>query len=134
MSRLYLSSKLTESRVRMMNNRPLNENGDFILYWMTSCRRFSFNASLQHAVTLSNTLKKPILVVEAVSITHKFANDRILSFMVQGIMDNIDDFKENSVSYIPWVEIKQKAGGKMLSSLSERSVCVIIDDLSLIHI
>ena len=128
MSRLYLSSKLTESRVRMMNNRPLNENGDFILYWMTSCRRFSFNASLQHAVTLSNTLKKPILVVEAVSITHKFANDRILSFMVQGIMDNIDDFKENSVSYIPWVEIKQKAGGKMLSSLSERSVCVIIDD------
>ena len=128
MSRLYLSSKLTESRVRTMNNRPLNENGDFILYWMTSCRRFSFNASLQHAVTLSNTLKKPILVVEAVSITHKFANDRILSFMVQGIMDNIDDFKENSVSYIPWVEIKQKAGGKMLSSLSERSVCVIIDD------
>ena len=101
MSGLYLSSKLTESRVRTMNNRPLNENGDFILYWMTSCRRFSFNASLQHAVTLSNTLKKPILVVEAVSITHKFANDRILSFMVQGIMDNIDDFKENSVSYIP---------------------------------
>ena len=85
MSQLYMSSRLTESRVMTMNNCPINQDGDFILYWMTSCRRFSFNASLQHAVTLSNQLKKPILVVEAVSITHKFANDRILSFMVQGL-------------------------------------------------
>ena len=128
MSQLYSSSELTESRVSTMNDRPINQDGDFILYWMTSCRRFSFNASLQHAVNLSNQLKKPILVVEAVSITHKFANDRILSFMVQGIMDNIDEFNENLVSYIPWVEIKQRAGAKMLASLSERSVCVIIDD------
>ena len=111
-----------------MNDCPINQDGEFILYWMTSCRRFAFNASLQHAVTLSNQLKKPVLVVEAVSITHKFANDRILSFMIQGIMDNIDDFKQNSVSYIPWVEIKQKAGGKMLRSLSKKSACVIIDD------
>ena len=111
-----------------MNDCPINQDGEFILYWMTSCRRFDFNASLQHAVTLSNQLKKPVLVVEAVSITHKFANDRILSFMIQGIMDNIDDFKQNSISYIPWVEIKQKAGGKMLRSLSKKSACVIIDD------
>ena len=128
MSQLYMSSKLTESRVLTMNNCQINQDGDFILYWMTSCRRFSFNASLQHAVTLSNQLKKPILVVEAVSITHKFANDRILSFMVQGIMDNIEEFNENLVSYIPWVEIKQRAGAKMLASLSEKSVCVVIDD------
>ena len=109
-----------------MNDCPINQDGEFILYWMTSCRRFDFNASLQHAVTLSNQLKKPVLVVEAVSITHKFANDRILSFMIQGIMDNIDDFKQNSVSYIPWVEIKQKAGGKMLRSLSKKSACVTV--------
>ena len=111
-----------------MNEQQINQNGNFILYWMTSCRRFAFNASLQHAISLSNMLKKPVLVVEAVSITHKFANDRILSFMVQGIMDNINDFNENSISYIPWVEIKQKAGSKMLAALAEQSCCVVIDD------
>ena len=111
-----------------MNESPINENGKFILYWMTACRRFAYNASLQHAISLSNLLNKPVLVVEAVSITHKFANDRILSFMVQGIMDNIIDFGENSVSYIPWVEIKQKAGNKMLSSLAGEACCVVIDD------
>ena len=128
MYQLYSSSKLTDSRVRTMNEHPLNENGDYILYWMTACRRFAFNGSLQHAIELSAETKKPILVVEAISITHEFANDRILSFMVQGMMDNINEFKENSISYIPWVEIKQKAGSKMLSALSKKSVCVIIDD------
>ena len=128
MYQLYSSSKLTDSRVRTMNKHPINESGKFILYWMTSCRRFAYNASLQHAVSLSNLLKKPILVVEAVSISHKFANDRIVSFMVQGIMDNIIDFSENSVSYIPWVEIKQRVGSKMLASLAEEATCVVIDD------
>jgi len=111
-----------------MNEYPVNQDGKFVLYWMTSCRRFEYNASLQHAITMAGILNKPVLVIEAVSITHKFANDRILSFMVQGIMDNIVDFNENSISYIPWVEIKQKAGKKMLASLSDESACVIIDD------
>ena len=111
-----------------MNGHEINPNGKFILYWMTSCRRFNYNASLQHAISLSRDLKKPILVVEAVSIKHKFANDRFLSFMVQGIMNNIRDYEDNGLTYIPWVEIKEKPGTKMLVSLSKYACCVVMDD------
>lgn len=125
---LFTSSNLENSRVRTMNDFGVNSNGKFILYWMTSCRRFHYNAALQHAISLSKALSKPILVVEAISITHKFANDRFLSFMVQGMMNNARDYQDNNITYIPWVEIKEKPGNKMLASLSEHSSCVILDD------
>ena len=102
---LFTSSNLGNSRVRTMNDFGVNSNGKFILYWMTSCRRFHYNAALQHAISLSKALSKPILVVEAISITHKFANDRFLSFMVQGMMNNARDYQDNNITYIPWVEI-----------------------------
>ena len=125
---LFKSDNFQDSRVRTMNDVGINPNGKFILYWMTSTRRFHYNASLEHAHSLSKALGKPILVVEAISISHKFANDRFLSFMVQGMMNNARDYQENNVSYIPWVEIKEKPGNKMLASLSEHSSCVILDD------
>ena len=128
MHEYFTSSELKSSRVRTVSQHEINPNGRFVLYWMTACRRYNYNASLDHAISLSKELSKPILVVEAVSITHKFANDRILSFMIQGMMNNSRDFQENNITYIPWVEIKQKAGDKILLSLSKHASCVILDD------
>ena len=128
MHEYFTSSELKNSRVRTVSQHEINPNGRFILYWMTACRRYNYNASLDYAISLSKELSKPILVVEAVSITHKFANDRILSFMIQGMMNNSRDFEENNITYIPWVEIKQKAGDKILLSLSKHASCVILDD------
>ena len=128
MNGFFTSNEFPKSRIRTMNHHEINPNGKFILYWMTSCRRFNYNASLQHAISLSRDLKKPVLVVEAVSIKHKFANDRFLSFMVQGIMNNIRDYEDNGLTYIPWVEIKEKPGTRMLVSLSKYACCVVMDD------
>ena len=124
----FASSNLSNSRIRAMNEHDINPNGKFILYWMTSCRRFNYNASLQHAISLSKAISKPILVVEAISVTHKFSNDRFLSFMVQGMMNNIRDYNDNGLTYLPWVEIRDKPGNRMLYSLSKYSSCVILDD------
>ncbi len=124
----FKSNDLQKSRIRTMNDCNINHNGEFILYWMTASRRFHYNASLQHAISMSKALSKPILVVEAVSIKHKFANDRFLSFMVQGIMNNIRDYEGNGITYIPWVEIKESPGNRMLASLAKYSSFVILDD------
>ena len=70
MHEFFMSENFQDSRVRTMNDVGVNSNGKFILYWMTSCRRFHYNAALQHAISLSKSLEKPILVVEAISISH----------------------------------------------------------------
>ena len=116
------------SRIRSLNSLESNENGDYILYWMTSARRYHYNAALDRAVELSLVMNKPILVVECMSMRHKWANERILSFAVQGMLDNVKIFAKNKISYLPWVETHKDAGDSLLAKLSSHSCLVIIDD------
>ena len=115
-------------RIRVLNNKPINSDGSFIVYWMTATRRFNYNASLERAIELGILLNKPVLVVEGVSIRHKWTSERVLTFMVQGLMQNIDQFSEHQISYVPWVENHKDTGDGLLRRVSEKAVCMIIDD------
>ena len=84
------------SRIRNLNSMPINTSGDYVLYWMTSARRFHYNAGMDRAVNLALKLNKPILVIECMSIRHEWASERILTFSVQGMLDNIKIFRENN--------------------------------------
>lgn len=57
-------------RISLCNNRPLNHEGDFVLYWMISNRRIDSNYSLQRAVEYSVELKKPLVIFEALRINY----------------------------------------------------------------
>ena len=116
------------SRIRNLNNMSINPLGDYILYWMTSARRFHYNAAMDRAVELALKLNKPILVVECMSIRHDWANERILSFSVQGMLDNIKIFEENNITYLPWVETHKDSGNKLLAKLSSHACSVLVDD------
>ena len=66
-----------------------NHEGEFILYWMTSARRSKRNFALQEAIREGNESQKPVIVVEALSLEHRWANDRSHTFVLQGMLDNI---------------------------------------------
>ena len=76
-------------RVRLVNDKPVNEEGEFVLYWMIATRRYNYNASLQFAADLATQYNVPLLVIEEISTSHRFANDRITTFMIQGMVENI---------------------------------------------
>ena len=87
-------------RIRLLNDKPINPSGAFVVYWMTASRRFNYNASLERAIELGITLNKPVLVVEGVSIRHKWTSERVLTFMVQGLIRNLDQFADHKISVI----------------------------------
>ncbi len=120
--------KPKSSRIRNLNDMSINQSGDYILYWMTSARRFHYNAGMDRAVELALELNKPILVVECMSIRHDWANERILAFSVQGMLDNIKIFEENNITYLPWVETHKDSGNKLLAKLSSHACSVLVDD------
>jgi len=116
------------SRIRKLNSLETNSNGNYILYWMTSSRRFHYNSALDRAVELSLEMDKPIMVVECMSIRHEWANERILAFTVQGMLDNSKVFAKNKITYLPWVETHKDDGVDLLKKLSGHACAVIIDD------
>ena len=40
-------------RIRELNDNEFNTEGEYILYWMISSRRFNYNAALEHAANLA---------------------------------------------------------------------------------
>ena len=122
-----MNSKLID-RVRSYNDQPINTEGRYILYWMIANRRLNHNAALEYAAEMAVLHNVPLLVLEEISTSHRFANDRICTFMIQGMLENIQLFKDNKIRYIPWVETPLSGIKGILHNLSEEAVMVITDD------
>lgn len=118
-------------RISLCNNRPLNHEGDFVLYWMISNRRIDSNYSLQRAVEYSVELKKPLVIFEALRINYPWASRRFHKFVIDGMKDNanaIEIIGNKGVLYYPYLEPKQGDQIGLLESLAKRSCVVVTDD------
>ncbi|MDA8728256.1 deoxyribodipyrimidine photolyase, partial [Euryarchaeota archaeon] len=115
-------------RVRSCNQKPVNTEGKYILYWMISSRRFNSNAALEYAAHLAEQHGVPLLVLEEISTSHQYANDRICTFMIQGMLENIRIFKDNNIRYVPWVETPLSGHTGKLHDLSKEAVMIVTDD------
>ena len=65
-----------------------NDAGEVVVYWMTAARRAQWNHALQHAVDLAKQHNVPLVVIECLALQHRWANDRISTFVLQGMVDN----------------------------------------------
>ncbi len=68
-----------------------NPRGEFVLYWAQSARRMRRNLALNYAVERANELGLPVVVYESIRPDYPSANDRIHSFVLQGVRANAAD-------------------------------------------
>ncbi|MEC7703973.1 MAG: deoxyribodipyrimidine photolyase [Candidatus Thermoplasmatota archaeon] len=118
---------ISGDRIHVLNEHDIDTNGDFVLYWMIANRRIHYNPSLQHAISMSFELKKPLIVLEAISTRHQYASDRILTFMIQGMLENQQQFSAHDIRYIPWVSTPIQSGTGLLERISEKAAIVVTD-------
>ena len=83
---------VSSPRVRRLNDESIDDSGEFVLYWMTSVRRYHYNSAMDRAIELCQELGKPLLVVECISVRHEWSSERVLTFVAQGMVDNISIF------------------------------------------
>ena len=114
-------------RIFQKNNQPVQENRDFVLYWMIANRRLEWNFSLQRAVEEANRLQKPLVVLEALRSGYRWASDRLHTFVIEGMIDNKAYAATKGVCYYPYVEMESNAGRGLLKELASRACCVVTD-------
>tara|TARA_R110002111_G_scaffold262694_1_gene340119 strand:+ start:44413 stop:45906 length:1494 start_codon:yes stop_codon:yes gene_type:complete len=117
-----------EIRIRLLNDRPLQAGGDYVLYWMVAHRRTRSNFSLQRAVELSQALKKPLLVFEALRCGYEWASDRLHRFVLQGMAANQESLQNSPASYYGYVEPELGHGAGLLEALAAKACAVVTDD------
>jgi deoxyribodipyrimidine photo-lyase len=117
-----------EVRIRTLNEKPVRADRDFVLYWMTSFRRANWNFSLQRAAEEAARLKKALVVFEPLRVGYEFANDRLHTFVLQGMEENERRFAKTSATYLPYVEREAGEGKGLLAALAARACLVVGDD------
>lgn len=115
-------------RIRSANAKDINPQGDFILYWMTACRRVWWNFSLDRAVEWAVELKKPLIILEALRCGYGWASDRFHAFIMAGMADNASAVKGHRVLYYPYLEPAPDEDKGLLETLAKEACIVVTDD------
>jgi len=121
-------SAVPRERVRALNDRPVQAEGRFVLYWMTAFRRTRSNFALQHALERARELEKPLVVLEPLRVGYEHACDRFHRFVLDGMADNAAACARAGVTYYPYVEPKRGAGRGLLAALARDAALVVGDD------
>ena len=75
------------SRVTKLNDSKVNTKGRYILYWMQMFKRASHNYALNFAIQMANEHGLPLVVYEGLKFYYPWANDRIHTFILEGVAE-----------------------------------------------
>jgi deoxyribodipyrimidine photo-lyase len=115
-------------RVFKRNDKELNPDGEYVLYWMQINRRFQYNFALEYAVGWANKLGKPLLILEAFSCDYSWATDRIHTFMMQGMKEHLDYATDQKLNYVSFVEKEAGQYKKLLFDLASNASVIVTDE------
>mgnify|MGYP006285949065 FL=1 len=73
-------------RVKKLNTNEV-QDGEYLLYWMQSSVRTTYNHALEYAVMESNKSSKPLRVFFGITPVYPEANLRHFTFMLEGLKD-----------------------------------------------
>ncbi|HEV7643214.1 MAG TPA: deoxyribodipyrimidine photo-lyase [Pyrinomonadaceae bacterium] len=120
--------KQVGERIGLLNDRSENKNGKYVLYWMQMYKRATHNHALNFAVELANDLKLPLVVYEGLKYYYPWANDRIHTFILEGVEEKRAEFAARGIRYIFYLQ-KDKASLKnTVAQLARDAAAIVTDD------
>ncbi|HRX78286.1 MAG: deoxyribodipyrimidine photolyase [Planctomycetaceae bacterium] len=121
-------SSIPDRRVRGVNDSEVSDAGDYVLYWMISSRRGTYNFGLERGVEWAKQLNKPLVILEALRCDYQWASDRLHRFVIEGMADNAEHFTKKNVVYYPYLEATRGSGKGLLKELASHACVVVSDD------
>ncbi len=115
-------------RVRPVNRGSVRPRGKYVLYWMISARRMTFNFALDRAVDYAREFSCPLVIFEPLRVAYPWASDRLHKFVIDGMADKVEILKDIPVTYFPYVEPEKDADKGLLAALAADACVVITDD------
>jgi deoxyribodipyrimidine photo-lyase len=119
---------IPQQRIRRVNGGTVNEQGEYVLYWMIAHRRLTWNFALQRAAEEARRLRRPLLILEALRLGYPWASDRFHRFILDGMAEHRRELGHGPVAYYPHVELEPGQSKGLLATLSRRACLVVTDN------
>lgn len=120
--------QVSPDRVRLLHDAPIRSGGRLVLYWMTAARRSTYSHALQRSVAWARQLRRPLVVLEPLTLDTRRASDRLHRFTLQGMADNQAAFRDSPVVYWPHVETEPGESAALVAALAAHAALVVLDD------
>jgi deoxyribodipyrimidine photo-lyase len=113
---------IAAERIRKLNHQRPHE-GRFVLYWMQSSQRVSWNHALQYAVREANRLDLPLVVLFVIIPGFPDASPGHYRFMVEGLLEMHERFLEKGIRFV----IRIGEPEKIVADLGSDAAAVVTD-------
>src|ERR1700683_588796 len=120
-------AEMVRNRVRQLND-AMPADGRYVLYWAQMNRRVDSNHALAFAVELANQRQLPVLFYEGLTCSYPFANDRLHTFLLEGVPDTSARLKTLGIGYVFHLHQRHKSPNDALYRLAADAAAVVADD------
>jgi len=115
-------------RVIQLNDKPVNARGRYVLYWMQMYKRVEYNHALTWAVRKANELKLPLVVYEGLKYYYPWANDRLHTFILEGVEEKRLAFEKLGIRYIFYLQENDRSPKQTVARLMREAALIVTDD------
>jgi deoxyribodipyrimidine photo-lyase len=116
------------SRVTKLNNAKENTKARYVLYWMQMFKRASHNYALNFAIHMANEKRLPLVVYEGLKFYYPWANDRLHTFILEGIAEKHTEFSERGIRYIFYLQRNERDSKNTVARLAKEAALLVTDD------
>jgi deoxyribodipyrimidine photo-lyase len=111
-----------------LNGEAIRPGGGYVLYWSQMNRRVDANHALAHAAKQADEFGLPALVYEGLTCTYPYANDRLHTFILEGVEETERRLKELGIGYIFYLRRCKADPDDILYRLAKDAAAVVTDD------
>src|SRR6185503_1575336 len=115
-------------RVSQLNKHQDNRQGRYVLYWMQMFKRVEDNDALNFAIQQANERDLPLVVYEGLKFYYPWANDRIHTFILEGVAEKQREFARLGIRYLFYLQRHEKDPRNIVAQLAGDAALLVTDD------
>lgn len=115
-------------RIRLLNDRPENKSAKYVLYWMQMYKRATHNHALNFAIELANERKLPLVVYEGLKYYYPWANDRLHTFILEGVEEKRSEFAASGIRYVFYLQRNERDPKNTVARIAREAAVIVTDD------
>ena len=115
-------------RVQLLNEKPINESANYVLYWMQMYKRAHDNHALNFAIEKANELDLPLVVYEGLKYYYPWASDRLHTFILEGVEEKRTAFDKLGATYCFYLQKDENSPKQTVKTIANDAALVVTDD------
>jgi deoxyribodipyrimidine photolyase len=120
--------KQINERTQLLNDQSVNNDGKYVLYWMQMFKRTAYNYALNFAIEQANLRKIPLVVYEGLKYYYPWANDRIHTFILEGVEEKRKAFAEKGILYLFYLQQDENSPKNVVAEIAKDACLIVTDD------